>query len=104
VVQVNIVGVITRNLTSRVDADGGVDALARLCALARNIKAGDPAVGRADESVSQIRFSSNLLNCSRPHSLDEVGIGRLAPVLPDERGDLSAVVDTVKRDVQCYVA
>jgi len=47
---------------------------------------------------------SNLFDCSRPHSLDEVGIGGLAAVLPYEHSDLSTVVDAVKSDVQRYVA
>jgi hypothetical protein len=54
--------------------------------------------------VPSFVFSLNLLNCSRPHSLDEIGIGGLAAVLPHERSDLSAVIDTVKSDMQRHVA
>ena len=44
------------------------------------------------------------LHDSRPYRLDEVGISGLAALLPHQRGDLPAVVDAVKRDVQRHVA
>ena len=43
------------------------------------------------------------LDCSCPRRHDEVGISGLAALLPHQHGDLPAMVDAVKSDVQSHV-